>query len=514
LKQLRRTITTPNRFTTFIQNWRGKGFASFLLVFLIALFFSCKDDATFIGIKKDTRLKVGYVDIPLHPKVVSLSSVLTQNLVDDGVARMMVGKYSDPRFGTIRATSYFNFSPPLSTIVPSSTAVADSLVLELAVDFYQYGGPGASTQTFQIFELQDTLSASQGHYSTNTVAYGTTPIAQSYLYINPENFNNALAVNTGDSDTTNDQHIKIRIRMPNDLASRLLSDMSDASTTVNDFATFSNKYKGFAIVPLDCDKIFGFNPTITFPYKAPQSRLALYYTDNSIQGRADFSLFPSTNSTTGLPSNVVSFTSLSVDRSGTPLAGIQPGKDFTPTDGNIYVQGGTSLVAKLDLTDFYKFVDTLNNPVINSAAIVTNNLATSGVVSNVRLRVLDSLNNFRFPNKDSLLDDVIRSIPELIFRNLGFGGALYIPAGATTIDVYVDGGVAVVPVATDTYQITNLLITEFAQKAYKTRHFPGRINSIAIMPDVMELRKGVSGLVLDPSTTLRIYYSQPVVKIR
>jgi len=135
VETIEKTITTPNRFTTFIQSSQGKLPASLLLIFLIIVIFSCKDDSAFIGLKKDPRLKAEYVDIPLYPSVVNVNSILTENIAGDPFARFLVGKVTDPRFGSLTATTYLNFSPPLTAITIDPTATADSIVMELAVDF-------------------------------------------------------------------------------------------------------------------------------------------------------------------------------------------------------------------------------------------------------------------------------------------------------------------------------------------------------------------------------------------
>jgi len=515
---LKRTITTPNRFTTFIQSWPGNIPASLLLLFLIITFFSCKDDSAYIGLKKDPRLKADYVDIPLYPSVVSLNTVLTQNIAGEQdaagntFARTMVGKINDPRFGKISATTYLNFSPPLSTVTPDPTSTADSIVMELALDFYQVGALGITTQTFEVHELLDTLNG-LGYYSSSTVPYNPTPVATASVSIDPEFFTNSLLART-DADTSNDQSLKLKIRLPNSLGQGVLQELINTSNAITDFTVFSGKYKGFALVPTNCDKIFGINPIITAPYSYRQSRIVLYYSAAGIQSHADLPIYPAINSVTGLNSNVVTFTSFATDRSGCSLSGIEPLKDFKPADGYTYVQGGSALITKLDLRDFYKYVDTLKNVIINSAELVTNNTISQGYISSVSLRVLDSLNTFRNPYIDSLINDVIQNnVPAYIFRKklstLSLG-----PVGTNpTIDVLMLGASAV-PVATDTYQITNALATEFIQKIVPDGHSPDRIKWLAIVPNDTEFRKSVNVLVLDPTTKLRVYYSQPIIKIR
>ena len=517
---MRKTITTQNRFTTFIQNWLGKLPASLLFLCLIFLFFSCKDDASSIGLKKDPRLKASYVDIPLHPSVVSLPSVLTQNVSTDRFARTLIGKYNDPRLGNITATTYLNFSTPLSAVKPGNGAVADSLVMELAVDFYQYGGTTPRVQTFELYELLDTMNAS-GYYSNSTVPYKSTPIATASVLVDPDEFANALLLNS-DADTTNDERLKIKIRIPGSLGADVLAELVNSTSAVSDFSVFSGKYKGFALVPKDCNMIFGIDPTITYPYVNSQSRMALYFTEDGVQSRADLAMFPATNAVTGFPNNVISFTSFSIDRSGTALAGIQPYSTFVPGNGYFYTQAGTSLVTKLDLRDFYNYLDTLDNVIFNSAEIITNNTITTGAISNVRVRVLDSLNRFRTPYVDSLVYDVLTTTNIPIFNSavvpslynvMNFGA----PQSSPTIDLILSGGLqdgSTTPLTTDSYQISGLVVTEFCQSSLIFKKNVNRVKWLAIIPEEVEFRKTVNSLIFDSNISLRLYYSRPIIKIR
>jgi len=323
-------------------------------------------------------LKANYVDIPLYPSVINFNTILTQNVAGDALARFLVGKVSDPRFGSITATTYLNFSPPLAAVAPDASATADSIVMELAMDFYAYGSRGSPNQTFEVHELLDTLNG-LGYYSSNTVPYSSTTIATGSIAIDPETFANIL-IAKADADTSNDARLKIQIKLPNSLAQSLMQDMIDNSTTLADFNVFSGKYKGFALVPKNCDKIFGMDPTITIPMTAANRAMVLYYSSGGVQNHFDFPNIPRREQpVTGLVNNVVSFTNFSEDRTGSPLDGIQPYTDFKPSNGYAYVQAGAGLATKLDFRDFYKYVDTLNNVIINSAELITNNSITQGL---------------------------------------------------------------------------------------------------------------------------------------
>ncbi|HET7179079.1 MAG TPA: hypothetical protein VFI14_05110, partial [Chryseosolibacter sp.] len=116
-----------------------------LALLTVALFFfSCEDESSILGFKNpNKKFKVNYVDIPLPSDVFLLDSLRTSNYYDvnrypNELLRMLVGQYADDQLGDVRAaafTQFFTSSPSKLT----STAVFDSVTLQLRFDFYTYG---------------------------------------------------------------------------------------------------------------------------------------------------------------------------------------------------------------------------------------------------------------------------------------------------------------------------------------------------------------------------------------
>ena len=207
----------------------------------------------------------------------------------------------------------------------------------------------------------------------------------------------------------------------------------------------------------------------------------------------------------------MSFSNITTDRSASALNGAQPFKEFVPPDNHFYVQSGTALVTKIDLTSFYNYVDTIENAVFNSAELVVTNTSQKKAPFFVQLRILDSTNHFRAPYIDSLVNDVIvNTLPPYLSK---IPTAWFIATGSTSIDVRGDQG-STIRVATDTYEIGKIFITEFCQQVYRHKHDKRRITTLALMPSESEFQKSVNGLVLDGNIKLRLYYSKPVIKIR
>ena len=64
------------------------------------------------------------------------------------------------------------------------------------------------------------------------------------------------------------------------------------------------------------------------------------------------------------------FYQIDSDKTGTPLSGISPdNSEFNPSDDYMYLQYGTLMAIKVDLSMFFALSDTLDNMVINKAEL-------------------------------------------------------------------------------------------------------------------------------------------------
>ncbi len=423
----------------------------------------------------------------------------------------MFGHFNDPEFGNIEVQGYAGLSPPTVTISPPSTATVDSLILELNLDFYYYGTHDSSQQHVQVFEVLDTIQPTAGYYTTTVINHGTQPLGDAYFSVSPENFDLALGLNA-DADTSNNIHQKVRIKIRGDYGANLLYDMITNTALFQDIKPFIGKYKGFAFILKDGDKIVGVNPVFTGTTPGTKyTRMCLYYSDQGVQSRADFPLYYANNYSIGITFPGVSFTTISTDRSPTALSGIGNYTEFIPSDKRFYMQSGTALVTKLDLRSFYDFADTLKNAVFNSAEVVFNNVGTKKGPYQVQLRLLDSTNYFRSPYVDSLVNGAVKQVIDPYLGKIPTALAVA-STTSNAIDVRADQGF-LVNVAVDN-TIGKFFVTEFCQQIYKVKTDPRRVKSLGLMAAETEFSKSVSSLVLDPGIVLRLYYSQPVIKVR
>jgi hypothetical protein len=407
--------------------------------------------------------------------------------------------------------AFSNIAPPTVTITPTSTSTLDSLILQLSLDFYFYGSRDSSQQHLQVFEVLDTIQPTAGYYSTTSIQYGKKLMGEARFSVNPPVFDEALTLNA-DTDTSNNVTVMVRMAINPGYGQSLLQDMINNPALFTDINSFIGKYKGLAFIMKEGDKIVGFNPVFsaTSP-TAKNTRLSLYYSDGGIQSRADYSLYYANNFSVGITFPGVSFTTIETDRSPTVLAGIQDSKDFIPGDKRFYVQSGTALITKFDLSSFYNFMDTIDNAVFNSAEVVVTNVGQQRSPYEVQLRLLDSTNHFRSPYVDSLVNGVISPVIDPYLAKIPT--ALAVAAtSSNAIDVRADQGSAIA-VATD-YTIGKIFITEFCQQIYRHKTDPRRIKWVGLMPVEGEFQKSISSLVIDPNVYLRLYYSKPIIKVR
>ena len=509
---MRKTITILNRFTTFIQSWRGKT-GGLLLCFFILIFLSCKDDAAYIGLAKEPRLNTHYIDIPLNPSVLQYDGLLTRNTVGDLLTRVLVGKYNDPELGNMSTGGYLNITPPSQIPAISPTATFDSLTLQLKMDYYYYGATGFSFQHLKVHEILDTIYSTHGYYTTSKVNIAPKPLGETTFSVNTSEFDNALILNA-DRDTSNNKVFNVRIPIHGSLGDSLLYDLALNLELVKDVRRFMGKYKGLALVMSEGDKILGVNPVFSDPFpKRTDTKLSLYYTAGGVQSRTDFLLYYSNNITFGVTYPAISFSTITTDRSTTALNGIKGGTDFSPSDNRLYLQSGTALMTKFDLTNFYEFADTLSNIVFNSAELVTTTVSTQKPPKQVQMRMLNPNNDFRGLYIDTLVNGVVvRSVDPYLAK---ISRAISTSTGNSNsyVDIQADQGVKIGIIA-DPYEIDKIFITEFCQQIFYHKHDPRRVNTFALIPSELEFTKSVNPLILDRSVTLRLYYSKPVVKIQ
>jgi len=287
----------------------------------------------------------------------------------------LAGSYVDPVFGSTQAQAFMQYkSSNIATIIPAA-AELDSVVLQMRFDFYTYGSPGESTQSFDVFEITEELNLQQDYFFNSDVPIAHSTLGSATVNVNSEYFKKEY------EDTDKDSVLTIRIKLNNDFGQRLFDAVDPEDVNYTDFELFKAAFKGLSIVSQQSDKIVGLNPSDL------NSSLILYYRDGDANKTLSF-----------IFSQGVTFSKILSDRSSTELSGLnQFHTDYDPGLKR-YLQGATSIITKLDFSKFYEYMDTIPNLMINSAELEISNVETSSnfnVPAGLSVSMLRTNNRFR-----------------------------------------------------------------------------------------------------------------------
>ncbi len=283
-----------------------------------------------------------------------MDSLRTTNLSGE-TSRLLAGSYVDPIFGNTEAQAFMQFrSANIATIIPT-TAVYDSVVLRMRLDFYNYGSLGETAQTFGVYEISKELNLQQDYFFNSEIGVGRIPIGTSTININHDFFKEKFDASKLDSVIT------LKVKLNDGFGKKLFDSVDPEDVNYTDFEIFKSTFKGLAIIPQQSDKVIGLNPSDL------NSSLILYYHDGDVSKTLSFVF-----------SQGMTFSKILTDRSSSELAGLdQFHTDFDPGLKR-YLQGGTSIITKLDFSKYYEYVDTIPNMIINSAELEISGIETSG----------------------------------------------------------------------------------------------------------------------------------------
>lgn len=495
-------------------NWWGRRAGLSLLLVVVLL--SCEEEISTIGIRRpNPKFRVNYAEIDVPSSVIRFEKLTTYNrgTDSDGIQRFLVGQYRDNVFGKIQTEIYSQISPPINinTVTVGATAVLDSLVLHLKTDFYYYGDKSTSDQTIEVHELLDSIKQTP-YYSTSKIPYDPTVLGLGSLTIDAAEFIQNAADNS-DNISTNNKVKRYSIVLTGNFATSLFESMRSEPDLIKSFPKFTQKYKGLAIVPKDCDKILGVDTRITASTLAESTKLTMYFTEDGAQKQLDFTLFPFTQNP------VLGFSSIDSDRSGSPVGLLEePFTDYYPTDNKRYVQSGTGILTKLDLTPYFDYMDTVENAVLNSAEFVFENETSDfAPPPKFQFRVLNEENKYATFLQDTLVDGNVYQINKQSELISAYPNGV-LPNADGTIDLLSDAR-DLLRVSSNSANMMSGFVTSFFQDQYFQKDNPKRITYCALHPiesdqysSETQFRKSVNRLVLKDNIKLKIYYTTPVVE--
>lgn len=308
------------------------------LIYLLALVLLGCEEPNELGLelKADSdRVGVYYQEIEIPSSAIQNDSILTSSS-----SRLLVGELLNDQFGRTSAKTFTQFTFGQVVKVIPEEAVYDSVAILLQHD-YNYGADILQEQEFIVYELEEDLSDTAAYFSDDSVQYSEVPIGQRSF----------LLPDFGGSTQTD---TLFYLPLGDDFGSRLFQSIQDTTIVPKgDNNALTQLFKGFAIVPGQNSSVMArFNPF------GGKMAVVLYYHVDTLAISYDFGLFDGAN-----------FNQILIDRSGTPLEGIE-GKyyeDYVPDNKNAYLQAGTGLVTKFDFRPFIEYFDTLENITLNKA---------------------------------------------------------------------------------------------------------------------------------------------------
>lgn len=211
-----------------------------LMIGTLALAFSsCKKTPDTIGndlIDEDNYIKVFHTDTVQVFSHSYLDSIGSKN-----VRYALLGSMNDPVFGQTQAGFYTQFRFSSAGQNFGTNPVVDSIVLQLALS--DYYGDTTTLQTVRVYELADSISATDPYYSYSTLPVGTTDLANGFQFRPHPNTSSYII-----GDDTLTQPV-IRIPLSQELGTYLMQIDSAAYQTPD---VFKNYFRGLYLI---CDAV-------------------------------------------------------------------------------------------------------------------------------------------------------------------------------------------------------------------------------------------------------------------
>jgi hypothetical protein len=247
---------------------------------------------------------------------VQLSTVLTDSVMTGAQSRLLVGRFIDPYFGKIQATTFFQPTTQMGVTIPDN-AQYDSLVLSLTYDLYTYGDT-TKTLNIAVHRLLEDILDKNSYYNGNSTSYDPVAIGKIALAPMPRRTQ------------------RVTIRLSDVLGSDIFDKGKANLLTSNQ--DWINLVSGLVVKSAATDNasVIGF--------RADSARIQMHYHVPDVNAvRRDSTVFRST----------ASYNQVLADRSGTPVAKLVGNQRIaTPSaqTGNMaFIQAGPGIMTRIDL---------------------------------------------------------------------------------------------------------------------------------------------------------------------
>ena len=255
---------------------------------------------------------------------------------------VQAGRYTNPDFGIVSSMTYSQLHLAI-VLQPAPDAEYVSFEVELGFNSFIGEDPGNNImQSIDVYQLAEELDTLASYNRLDTVALNPAPLG---TWVFAPKVNDVVQTDTSYIVTLDDA-------VGEDLFQKYL----DGNPIFDSDAAFNAYFKGVAFVPtLDTKEVFQISVNTT--------TFRLNYNEFNSDGTPINRMFEMFIGSTG-------FYHIDSDITGTPISGIQPdNNEFDPGDNYMYLQYGTLMAIRGDLTPFYALTDTLENMIINKAEI-------------------------------------------------------------------------------------------------------------------------------------------------
>lgn len=255
-----------------LQNFRfGIPQGGVLLVLCATLLFGCRkpDEDLGLDLLPGEELGLSFDTVPIRAFSFADSAIRTS-----GLSRNLVGSYSDPDFGTLRASCVAQLRLTTNNVgqgMDASGLVPDSIVLALAFETPSYGYGNLHAQVFTVHELAEDLSVDSVYHSDDLPQVADEDLVSEHAgLLTPEPF--ATPEIGGVTAVP-----QLRIRLKESLARRFLAAFNTPDLVDNTaFLTF---FKGIQVSVENGAQAPYQGGVLYFNTLSSASKVSVYYKD-------------------------------------------------------------------------------------------------------------------------------------------------------------------------------------------------------------------------------------------
>ena len=200
-------------------------------------------------------------------------SIEEDTVISDNPANVVLGSYIDPTFGAYSASFYTQLR--LAGVDPNfadpSEIVIDSFVL--ALEYVGYYG-ALDPQTFEVYELEESLSLDSTYYSFSTLTHSATNLVPAENATVTPNTSSPTIV---DGDSLAPQ---LRIHLDTNMARNLIVEAASANGTFSSNEAFLDFFKGLHIKTNNNSQLPNEGAALYLDINDPSSKATIYFKQN------------------------------------------------------------------------------------------------------------------------------------------------------------------------------------------------------------------------------------------